>query len=382
MENVFYLSQPRFIVTSNELLPKLQEWVTDVDLSRIILLDVHQSQSLGLGPPNQAPVSSISVRSMLRHGELDWMRLAGEKEVKETPAAYFLTSGTTGCPKLAVLSHYSMVAHFSQIHQEVPYEVVRLGCLPLFHMFGGAWALALTVRHGQPLYIMPRFVIDNFLKYTDMYTITETLLAPPIVTRLVELGSYTAAPLKSLRFVGVGGAPITAAAMRTFKSALHEEATLSGIYGATEVGTVCMLRYGDEDYHGCVGKPLPGVRICIRQHQKRDAASEPSHEDGIGEIVVSAQSHMIQYRSNTDDCDVDVDRYRTGDLGCVKEGRLYIMGKAKDIMKVNGQVRHFARSARTSHGWANCWSAFKYHQLRSKQCFLHIRTSVTALSPR
>lgn len=307
----------------------------DIELDHVIILDTHQPLSPNIEAASPEETTSRSLNSMLSCGEADWKRVMAE-DVKGTPAAYFLTSGTTGPPKLAVLSHYSMVAHFCQIHQEVPYDVVRLGCLPLFHMFGGAWALALTVRHGQPIYIMPRFAMDNYLEYIEKYNVTESCLAPPVVMRLIGLESDAATRLNSLRFVGVGGAPITAAAMRTFRATLHKDATLSGIYGATEIGTVCMLRYEDKDDLGCVGRPLPGVRIALQRLQANDETCESDHGDDTGEIVVSASSHMMGYRDSAEKSTIGLEWYSTGDLGRVKDGRLYIMGKTKDIMKVNG----------------------------------------------
>jgi acyl-CoA synthetase (AMP-forming)/AMP-acid ligase II len=205
-------------------------------------------------------------------------------------------------------------------------------------MFGGAWALALTIRHGQPMYIMSKFEVGKYLEYTDRYKPTESFLAPPIVTRLLELDPASHSRLASLRFVGVGGAPITCAVMRAFRSVLHRDATLSGVYGATEVGTVCMLRYGEEDITGCVGRPLPGVRIELRQPVTHDGSSSARCEEANapGEVVISAQSRMMNYRGSIENGGIDVEWYRTGDLGRLENGKLYIVGKAKEIMKVNG----------------------------------------------
>ncbi|KAK9419645.1 hypothetical protein SUNI508_07131 [Seiridium unicorne] len=333
---IFELARPRFVVTTVDLLVKLQEWVPHIDLARVIILDTHQPTASGSEATGEVAGPAKSVSSLLCHGEKDWKRLEGEDVVKTNPASCFLTSGTTGCPKLAVLSHYSMVAHFSQIHQEVPYDVVRLGCLPLFHMFGGAWAMALTIRHGEPMYIMSKFEMEKYLEYAAKYKPTESFLAPPIVARLLELEPSSHSRLASLRFVGVGGAPITAETMRAFRSMLHNDATLSGVYGATEVGTVVMLQYGEEDTSGSVGRPLPGVTIALRPPQ--DASSSTCCEDAnaTGEVVISAQSHMMKYRNSAENINVNVEWYRTGDLGRLEGGKLYIVGKAKDIMKVNG----------------------------------------------
>ncbi|KAH6644905.1 hypothetical protein BKA67DRAFT_541903 [Truncatella angustata] len=339
MTNIVHLAQPRFIITTSDLLASLQNWIPNIELDRIILFDSQQPGELR-GRATRAEIGSLKpICSLLCHGERDWKRIRDEEQAKKTPASYFLTSGTTGCPKLALLSHYSMVAHFSQIHQEVPYDVVRLACLPLFHIFGSAWALALTIRHGEPLYVMPKFDMGKYLEYVSEYNITESFLAPPVVARIKQLdSSLTRSRLASLRFVGVGGAPITAGHMHEFKSMLHDDATLSGVYGATELGTACMFRYGENDESGAVGRPLPGVKVDIRRVVPDDGCPRTLVERPIaeGEVVVSAASHMMGYKNSAESPHTDVEWYRTGDLGYMRDGKLYISGRAKEIMKVNG----------------------------------------------
>ncbi|KAK6206611.1 hypothetical protein LQW54_007563 [Pestalotiopsis sp. IQ-011] len=337
--NVFNIARPRFVITTSGLLPRLQEWVSYVNLDHVLIFDdlmsprSHRSFMIAPGHSRRSPEASL-----LSHGESGWKKLHSEAAMKNTPASYFLTSGTTGCPKLATLSHYSMVSHFSQIHQEVPYDVRRLSCLPLFHIFGSAWVVALTIRHGQPVYVMPRFVMDKYLKHVEDFQITESCLAPPIVEQLNNLDLSPKDRLASLRYVTVGGAPITAATMCTFRSLLHGDATLSGCYGATEIGTVSLFRYGEEDYTGSVGRPLPSVNIELRPIESHDV--EPTRgsteTEPWTEIVVSVPSHMERYQHEAEDARVNVQWYRTGDLGRMENGKLYIVGKVKDIMKVNG----------------------------------------------
>ncbi|KAI1881397.1 hypothetical protein JX265_000223 [Neoarthrinium moseri] len=342
LANIMALSQPRFIITTEELLAQLREW-TPVASDQVIIFDSESLSKKSHRVPILDDPSLRPFRTLMDHGEEDWPEIRSEHEVKATPASYFLTSGTTGCPKLATLSHYSMVAHFSMIHQQVPYAPVRLSCLPLFHMFGGAWALANTIRHGQPMYIMSnaaKFDVNRYVAYIAKYGATETSMAPPIVAQLNSLEDSSALRdgLKTLRWIGVGGAPITAETLAKFKTRLPPDATLSGVYGATELGTIVMFRYGEQDTTGSVGRPAPGVHIQIRKPAKDGSTATTCGEpaNASGEIFISAESRMIGYRGTSESSKVDVDWYCTGDLGRMENGKLYITGKAKDIMKVNG----------------------------------------------
>ncbi|KAF3011366.1 hypothetical protein E8E14_008488 [Neopestalotiopsis sp. 37M] len=336
--NIFDIARPRFVITTSDLLLNLQKWVPDISLDNVLIFDDPMSPRSHDGRPDLNCGRGSIDASLLSHGERDWKRIHTEDEARKTPASYFLTSGTTGCPKLATLSHYSMVSHFKQIHQDVPYEATRLCCLPLFHIFGSAWAMALTIRHGQPVYIMPRFVMDKYLEYVEKFQITESCLAPPIVEKLNNLDPSPKIQLASLRFVAVGGAPITAATMCTFRSMLHDAATLSGCYGATEMGTISMFRYGEQVDYGSVGRPLPGAKIELRPIEANHLGTAKDHADPETwtEIVVSVPSHMERYHGEPENSRVNVQWYRTGDLGRMENGKLYIVGKVKDIMKVNG----------------------------------------------
>ncbi|ETS74508.1 hypothetical protein PFICI_14374 [Pestalotiopsis fici W106-1] len=336
--NIFDIARPTFVITTSDLLINLQKWVPGISLDQVLIFDNLMSPRCHGSAPNSGPGQTSLDPSLLSHGERDWKRLHTEEQMRKTPASYFLTSGTTGCPKLATLSHYSMVSHFIQIHQEVPYDVVRLCCLPLFHIFGSAWVMALTIRHGQPVYVMPRFAMDKYLEYVENFQITESCLAPPIVEQLNNLDPPPKSQLASLRFVTVGGAPITAATMCTFRSMLHDAATLSGCYGATEMGTISMFRYGEEVDYGSVGRPLPGAKIDLRPIEARQIGltKGSAGTEAWSEIVVSVPSHMERYHGEFDNSSVNVQWYRTGDLGRMDKDKLYIVGKAKDIMKVNG----------------------------------------------
>ena len=98
----------------------------DIPSSRIWVFDV-------LGQP--IPDGFKSWTSLLEHGEGDWERFDDEKTCKETTAARLFSSGTTGLPKPAVLSHYNFISQHTLVHEIVkkPWRPKRLVVLPMFH---------------------------------------------------------------------------------------------------------------------------------------------------------------------------------------------------------------------------------------------------------
>ena len=95
-------TRARFIITESELLPKTAPAaeVSGVSASNIYLFDA---------PKQDAPFRCSPVQELLRHGEADWVTFTNEDEAKDTTAALLSTSGTTGLPKAAMISHYSCV---------------------------------------------------------------------------------------------------------------------------------------------------------------------------------------------------------------------------------------------------------------------------------
>ena len=119
LTNLFESAKPRLIITAPELLSTVQAVTRD--------LGIPDNKVLVLAEAHQTPEESRSWRDLLNSGEADWIRFDNERIAKETPACMVTTSGTTGLPKLAILSHYSWVAFNSVVDDPVPkpYEIKR-----------------------------------------------------------------------------------------------------------------------------------------------------------------------------------------------------------------------------------------------------------------
>jgi long-subunit acyl-CoA synthetase (AMP-forming) len=272
------------------------------------------------------------VRDLQKYGESPWLTLHDEASTKNSPAALFSTSGTTGLPKLASLSHYALVTQHISLFDTVPYDAVRLACLPFFHIFGAAWALFNPLRYGEPMYIMPRFFLDDYVSNISNYGITETYMAPPMVHELNRCGRPLQELLSTLQYVGVGGAPIDAAALRLFRAHLQPGATVTPVWGMTEFGPAVLFRWDEQDDTGSIGRPLRGYEVKLV-----DAAGEPILQDNRpGELLVRTAGVMTGYVGVPMD---DEDGwFRTGDIAQVSEEKLYVVGRSKEMIKVKGYV--------------------------------------------
>jgi acyl-CoA synthetase (AMP-forming)/AMP-acid ligase II len=148
----------QFIITEPEMLPTVVNSAKQchIPLSHIWIFNHHTSQAI--------PKGFQSWKELLRYGKSDWVRFDDEKFAKGTPAALFHSSGTTGLPKSAVVSHRNLIAQHTLVYElvEKPYEARRLIALPLFHVGAGPLAHTTALRSGHQTFIMRRFEQRRF----------------------------------------------------------------------------------------------------------------------------------------------------------------------------------------------------------------------------
>ena len=271
-----------------------------------------------------------SLCDLLEHGESDWIRFQDEDFAKNAPAAIYSTSGTSGLPKAAILSHYSLVCHHLSAAPNPPYQIRRLLTLPFFHIFAAIFTHILPVRHGQSLYILPRFHLDQYVDCIEQFEITDTLMAPPMVHALNRSSRSIRSLLQTIRYIGVGGAPIDAAAMQELQDTLHPAATLSQVWGATEIGAATLHHYPEQGNLGSIGRPLPGFEMRLL-----NTLGEIIQEDYVsGELQVRYPGTMTGYK---DQIPFEPGSwYSTGDIMSRIDGRYVVVGRSKELIKVNG----------------------------------------------
>jgi acyl-CoA synthetase (AMP-forming)/AMP-acid ligase II len=246
------------------------------------------------------------------------------------------TSGTTGVPKGAELTHGNLVAN---CELQVRYVGVRdddviLGVLPWFHITGMESQLNIMAYAGVPLVALGRFDLDTLLGAIQQYRVTLTTL---IATLNIAIVNYPKTPqydLKSLRACFSGGAPVPAEIARRWE-AVTGYPLIEG-YGLSETTAPTHVNPPHRPKYGTVGVPLPMVDARIVSLEDGVTEMPAGHS---GEIVVRGPMVMKGYWQKPD-ASAEVLRdgwFATGDIGRMDEdGYFTIEERKKDMLKVSG----------------------------------------------
>lgn len=181
---------------------------------------------------------------------------------------------------------------------------------------------------------MPRFKLPDFVDVVRKFQITDVAIVPLIVTSLLHLDWLGASGLFSLRYVLCAGASIDAAIQEKFYRVIHPEGIVAQVWGTTETGWVTAFGSAEKDSSGSVGRCLSGVEVKIV-----DADGQTIVDGSLGEACVRTPSIYSGYlgQSSINVLDVDDgDYYHTGDRAYLQGDRIFVDGRIKDTMKVNG----------------------------------------------
>ncbi|RDL34790.1 uncharacterized protein BP5553_07918 [Venustampulla echinocandica] len=276
--------------------------------------------------------------SLLDHGEEDWISFNDEKQAKATTVALMSTSGTTGMPKAAEISHYAQIAQSIMLYdsKEKPYQVIRLLCLPQFHAFNAPIAHIAPLREGHTTYVMKRYQPAKYTEFISRYKISETTMVNPIIFNLLALPESERAALDSLRFVWCGGVALDAVVQNKLSGILNPDAIVAQVYGMTEIGWIVTMHFPEKDDTGSVGRLLPSMEAKIMD----PLTNLPITTHSIpGEIYLRGPSLMTSYISNphaTKETIID-GWLASGDIGYVSpEGKWYVTDRKKELIKVRG----------------------------------------------
>ncbi|MFQ6132479.1 MAG: long-chain fatty acid--CoA ligase [Armatimonadota bacterium] len=253
----------------------------------------------------------------------------------EDLAVIFYTSGTTGRPKGAMLSHHNLVFDADACTGVLPLSEEDNFCcvLPYFHSFGATVCMILPVLVGACMTMAARFAPRETLRLIETERCTLVAGVPAMYGLMLSLKPEETFHLSSLRIVVSGGAPLALEVAQGFAARFGVE-LLEG-YGPTEASPVVSCTPAEGAHKpGSVGPPLPGVEVRIVDEQGREA---PLGE--VGEIVVRGQNVMQGYYRQPEATAATVrDGWLyTGDLGRLDEdGYLYIAERKKDLVIVGG----------------------------------------------
>jgi len=251
-------------------------------------------------------------------------------------AAILYTSGTTGKPKGAMLSHQNLVTNTASVFEAMKWqagkEVVAL-VLPMFHAFAATVGMLTPLTNGCCFVPIPKFEPDNLLNIIEQSQATVFLAVPSMYNVLLNTKAEKAVRFLSIKLCVSGGASMPVEVMSRF-----EEKFGVPIYegdGPTECSPVtCVNPVGGVRKIGTVGLPVPNVEMKILNERGEEL---PLGE--IGEIAVRGASVMKGYWKLPEETKASFhkDWFLTGDLGNEDEdGYFSILDRKKDMVIVNG----------------------------------------------
>ena len=257
---------------------------------------------------------------------------AGVERAGDDDAVILYTSGTTGVPKGAELTHAGLTRNASLTARNLlnaASDDVVMGCLPLFHVFGLTCALNATIAVGASLTLLPRFDPARALEIVGRDRVTIFEGVPTMYAAMLHDPAGARADTSSLRVCVSGGAAMPAEVMRGFEQAFGCM-ILEG-YGLSETSPVASFNHPDRVRKpGSIGTPIQGVEMRVVDNE---GAELPVGQ--IGEIVIRGHNVMKGYWRNPGaTAETITDGWlKTGDLARVDEdGYFYIVDRKKDLI--------------------------------------------------
>src|SRR5262249_24506816 len=256
--------------------------------------------------------------------------------VEQDPHVMLYTSGTTGDPKGALLSHrtYALQAAQTQGTTGLGEDDVGLCMFPMFHM--GGWAMPLGYwASGGTVILMEKAEPGEILRLIARERVTYLYLIPTLYNGVLDLPEFDRTDLSSLRALGSGTQVMTATQVRTIVDRFRNP-RLFVQYGQSEAGPISTLRPPDVlRKPTSVGRPALNVDVRIV-----DGDDRPVPSGTTGEIVCRSEFNMLGYWRMPEETARTLRGgwVHTGDLGAFDdEGFLHIAGRVKEMIKCAGE---------------------------------------------
>lgn len=321
------------------------------------------------GPEIDRVLLDSQPRGLIRHSKFpaptvrsDWEHLIDLEpfdEIDEQPytkefydpdaiLVLLYTSGTTGQPKGAALTHSNIFSNIHNLNYWLEYRerAVFLHASPIFHIADFPAMFAAPV-FGAAQMALPRFDPASFCDAVQAGGVTHTVLVPSMINALCQFEDLPKYHVESLELVAYGGSAIAPAQIREIRSRLPRIKLLQ-VYGLSEAGFLTGLtdvEHTDDRLQSC-GRACPGTDLRIVK-----ADGNPADSGEVGNLVARGPGIMVGYWRDIDEDiqkdDTSVDEtaeafangfFQTGDVGFQdKDGYFYIVDRAKEMIVSGGE---------------------------------------------
>ncbi len=254
---------------------------------------------------------------------------------RDDAAVILYTSGTTGSPKGAVLTHGNIAKSTAVATTlvEMSEEDVILGALPFFHVFGQACGLNASTKLGACVSLIPKFDAKATLEAIQRDGVTVFEGVPTMYSAVLNSDERENYDASSLRVGIAGGQAMPVEVMERFEQAFGIE-VLEG-YGLSETCAVGTFNYPGERKPGSIGRPVEGIEVKIVDDDRNEVS-----QGEIGEIAIKGANVMKEYWNKPDETAEELREgwFHTGDMGHIDEdGFVFIDDRKKDMIIRGGE---------------------------------------------
>lgn len=336
----------------NNVVGTVKDFPDDVAVSTLISVDVARALPTGTRLALKLPLKKAreSRRALTTpvSGTIRWEqltaseRLAGDHPTpsKDDVAVIQYTSGTTGSPKGAVLTHANLLANAAQARAWVPTitpgDCVVYAVLPMFHAYGLTLCLTFAMSMGARLVLFPKFDPDLVLKAVRKHPPTFFPAVPPIAQRLLSAAQAKGVSLKGTEICISGAMPLSQDLVEPWEEASN--GYLIEGYGLSECSPVLMANpVSPGRKAGTVGLPLPNTEIRVVDPESPSVDVERGEP---GELIARGPQVFSGYFNKPDETAAvftDDGWFRTGDIVTLDdEGFVAVVDRKKELIITGG----------------------------------------------
>ncbi|GGK96312.1 long-chain-fatty-acid--CoA ligase [Salinibacterium xinjiangense] len=348
----------KVVIAWNNVVGTIQAFPADVAVDTIISVDVTRAMPFATRALLRLPISKArdSRKALTANvrGTVVWEELLKSAPIKpeivrpdaSDVALIQYTSGTTGSPKGAILTHLNLTTNAAQARAWVPTVTRGEGCvvyavLPMFHAYGLTLCLTFAMSMGARLVLFPKFDPDLVLAVARKRPATFLPAVPPIYQRLQAAANEKGVSLQGIQISISGAMPLSASVVEPWEK--ETGGYLVEGYGLSETSPVLMANpVGPTRVAGTVGLPLPNTEIRVVDPENPTVDRAPGDE---GELIVRGPQVFSGYWKKPEETaavfvptsDDGADWFRTGDIVTVDEaGFVRIVDRIKEIIITGG----------------------------------------------
>jgi len=347
----------KVVIAWDKVVATIQDFPSDVAVETIISVDItrampFKTRALLCLPIRKARESRDALTTSVR-GTIPWKTLVDSAPIDahiirpdaSDVALIQYTSGTTGNPKGATLTHSNLSANAAQSRAWVPTvprgTAVVYAVLPMFHAYGLTLCLTFAMSMGARLVLFPKFDPDLVLPVIKKHPATFLPAVPPIYERLTKAAAEKGVSLAGIEIAISGAMPLSASVVEPWEA--ETGGYLVEGYGLSETSPVLMANpVAPHRRAGTVGLPLPSTEVRVVDPEN-PTVDRPQGE--AGELIVRGPQVFSGYWKKPDETaavfvptsDDGADWFRTGDIVSIDtDGFVTIVDRIKELIITGG----------------------------------------------